>query len=269
MRTIVRHIRHESRADEFHIIPLSDPHLGNEACDEKAFASTIKRIADDPFAYWIGMGDYCDFINRKDKRFDVSSLPKWLYGAKDIPKTQIERVVAMLVPIKDKCLAFLKGNHEDDMALREGRDVYATLIEKLAPDGKQAEIEMGYSGFLLLRFHRGTERGNAWTLPLFLTHGWWGGRLMGNGALNLERLFGYVDALMVLAGHDHKRRAFPLTRLRPRANGGVERETGYCCSCGTFLDGAKYAERKGYRDAPIGSLEITVRPDSHEIKVTQ
>ncbi len=269
MRTIVRHIRYESRSDEFHFTPLADPHLGNEACDEKSYIATVKRIQADPLGYWFGLGDYCDFINRKDKRFDPESLPPWLHGHRDIAKLQVERSLDILKPVKDKCLALLSGNHEEDMAVHEGRDVYATLVEELAPDGKQAEIEMGFSGFLLLRFHRASDKQGTWTLPIFLTHGWWAGRLMGNGALNLERLFGYVDARMVLAGHDHKQRAFTLTRLRARAQGGIEHEVGYCCSCGTFLDGAKYAERRGYRDAPIGALTITVRPDSHEIKVTQ
>lgn len=269
MRTIVRHIRYESRIDEIHITPISDIHLGNEACDEKGLIATVKRIADDPMHYWIGMGDYCDFINRKDKRFDPESLAPWLLNKRDIAKLQMERIKEILLPIKDKCLALLSGNHEEDFAIREERDVYSALVNELAPDGKHGAIEMGFSGFLLLRFHRCMDRNNTWTLPLFLTHGWWAGRLYGNGALNLERLFGYVDARMILAGHDHKRRAFSLTRLRPATRGRVEREVGFCCSCGTYLDGANYAERKGYRDAPTGSLEIIVRPDSHEIKVTQ
>lgn len=269
MHTIVRHIRYESRPDEIHIIPISDIHLGNEACDEKALAATVKRIADDPLCWWIGMGDYCDFINRKDKRYDPESLPSWLYGKRDMAKIQQERITEILLPIAGKCLALLSGNHEEDIAIHEERDVYSTLVEKLAPDGKQGEIRMGYSGFLLLRFHRMVDSQNTWTLPLFLTHGWWAGKLMGNGALNLERIFGYVDALMILAGHDHKRRAFTLTRLRPLNNGKVAHETGYCCSCGTFMDGAKYAERKGYREAPIGALDIIVSPTTHQVKVTQ
>jgi len=59
------------RGDRFSIIPLADIHIGNAATDEKLLASTVQRIKDDDAAYWVGLGDYCEFINRSDKRFSV------------------------------------------------------------------------------------------------------------------------------------------------------------------------------------------------------
>jgi len=271
MRTIIKRIEYSSRGDIFRIVPISDIHLGNIACDEKLLAQTVKSVADDPFSYWIGGGDYCEFIKRRDWRFDPTVEADWLFHKSDVASEQLKRAKDYLVPIKDKCLALVKGNHEDDIATRHEHDVYASLVEAIAPDGKQGKLDLGFSGFILLRFQRVQGEGShtTWTLPFFVTHGWWGGRLYGNGALNLERVFGWVEAQLVLAGHDHKKRAFPISKLRPTRGGHVERVDGFCCSCCSFLDMAKYAEYKGYRPLPVGPLEIFVEPDKHLVKVVQ
>ena len=271
MRTITKRIEYTSRSDVFRIVPISDVHLGNVACDEKLLKATVQSIADDPFSYWIGGGDYCEFIKRRDWRWDPEVISDWLFGEPDVAAQQIKRARDYLLPIADKCLGLVKGNHEDDILRKWEHDVYATLVEALAPNGKQPQIRLGFSGFIVLRFTRmvnGTK-GTTWTLPIFATHGWWGGRLYGNGALNLEKVFGWVDAQIVLAGHDHKKRAFPISRIKPSRSGKVEKVDGFCCSCGSFLDMAKYAEYKGYRPLPVGPLEIFVTPDKREVRVVQ
>ena len=271
MRTVSRTIKYSGRGDVFRIVPLGDFHLGNVACNEKLLQQTVDDVAADDHTYWIGMGDYADFIKRRDWRYDPEVIAPWLLGKADGAGEQVRRLKELLLPIKDKCLGLLKGNHEDDICMRWEQDVYASLIEILAPRGKQQRIALGYSGFILVRFQRwpAEKRGSTWTLPIFATHGWWGGRLYGNGALNLERVFGWVEAQIILAGHDHKRRAFPISRIRPQKSGGIEKIDGLCCSCGSFLDMAKYAEYKGYRPLPVGPLEILVQPDKHEVKVIQ
>ena len=269
MQTIIQHIRYDSKSAVFRIVPLADLHLGNVACDEKALQQTVDGIAADESAYWIGMGDYAEFIKPRDMRFDQKALAPWLYGKADVARHQIARLKKLLTPIAPQCLGLLTGNHERDIQRRWDHDVYTSIVEALAPDGAQKKIRLGFSGFILLRFHRLGDRKRTWTLPLFVTHGWWGGRLYGNGGLNLERVFGWVQAQMVLAGHDHKKRALSISRVKPRANGGIERIDGWCCSCGSFLDMPRYAEERGYRPLPIGPLEILVRPYAHEVRVVQ
>ena len=78
MKIIRRKWRGLDRASTFTLYPLGDVHLGNVACDESLFRAVVNRIADDDRALWVGMGDYCDFINRTDPRFDPDSLPRWV-----------------------------------------------------------------------------------------------------------------------------------------------------------------------------------------------
>ena len=262
MEIISRTIEYPSRTDSFRIIPLADIHLGNEACAEKTLKATAKEIAEDPHAYTVLMGDMCDWINRSDKRFDPESLPSWLWGVGDTAKAQREHLIEILRPIGHKVLAILEGNHERTIERKYERDVYSTIGEALG-DGEH-KLLMGPSGFLRLSFRRRGE--GAFVVTMFLTHGWWGGRLMGNGGLNLERVAGWVDADIIAAGHDHKRRALGLSKLRATAH-TIRKMDVHCISCGTFLEMAKYAEEHGYRPQPVGPVEIHIRPDRKEVRV--
>ena len=74
----MRVIRHEwfnvSRSDVFRLVPIGDVHLGAAACDESRLVEVVKGIAADDRAYWVGLGDYCEFINMQDRRFDARTL---------------------------------------------------------------------------------------------------------------------------------------------------------------------------------------------------
>lgn len=271
MRTLIRPVRYESKLDTFRFYPLPDVHLGNKDCDERALAAWVKRVADDPLALWCGMGDYAEFINRKDKRFDEEALASWLWGVGDLAKAQRERAIETLLPIAAKCVGMVKGNHEDTIYTHTERDVYGPLVEAISQAAGGAALTLDYSGFVRLAFqyHPAQAKGSSWVCDIFVTHGWWAGRFQGNGALQLEHLSGWVDAQVVLAGHDHKLKTLAQTVVKPCKNGQVEHVRQVCGSVGAFLDGAKYAEAKGYRPTPPGYLTVTIEPNKHEIRITQ
>ena len=148
-----------SRADTFRIVPLGDVHLGNAACDEKLFKAAIDSIAADDNAYWIGMGDYADWINRKDPRHRESRLAPWLHGRDDLAMHQRQRVVETFQPIRDKCLALVKGNHEDTILKHSEVDVYYRLVEEMKTSTDH-QLALGVQGFLVLVLNRGGEHKN-------------------------------------------------------------------------------------------------------------
>ena len=57
-----RFIWHESRADVFKLVYFSDIHYLAKACAEKEVLKTRDEILNDPFTFWIGGGDYGEFI---------------------------------------------------------------------------------------------------------------------------------------------------------------------------------------------------------------
>lgn len=266
MRSITKSIEYHSRSDVFRIIPIADIHLGNKGCDEGLLKATIDDIASDANTYWVGLGDLAEWINRRDPRFDPADLPSWLmYDLKDIAEAERNRLIKYLNPIGDKCLGMVSGNHEDAILHHNERDVYTTIAEGI---GAQ-EVCLGPSGFIKVQFKRksGDSKPNSWPMVMFLTHGWWGGRKMGSGANNLESMMGWVDADLLLAGHDHKRLSFSLDKMQMDNKGGVRTTRIHGISCGTFLRDAGYAERKGYRPSNVGIVTINVIPDKRIIQV--
>lgn len=265
MRTIIRHIICESRSDYFEICPAPDVHAGNSACRESDLFVWRDEIKVSPRTLWIGMGDYGDWINRKDPRFKECAEASWLHGHNDLVKVQRDWIVAALEPIKDKCIGMVKGNHEETMEQHSERDVYGTLCEKMGAT-EQNPLALSYAGFIRLVFD--LTKTSRFTLDIFATHGWWGGRLHGNGALNLERLAGWVDAQVIFAGHDHKLKDIARVVVKPIRGGGVEYMTQVGASCGAFLDGADYAEKSVFEPTPHGFQKLTVWPDSHRLALT-
>ena len=102
------------RGTRFTVVPLGDIHLGNAACDESLFKGAIERIASDESCYWLGMGDFCEFINVTDPRFSPDSLAPWIKMAHigDLAKAQRDRFLDFIEPIASRCLGMIEGNHE-------------------------------------------------------------------------------------------------------------------------------------------------------------
>jgi len=97
---------------------------------------------------------------------------------------------------------------------------------------------------------------------------------MGAGALNLERVASRVASDVVIAGHDHKNRAFPVTEIVSTKNNEIRVKQVWCISSGTYLgtdEGewgqADYAERAGYRAVGAGGVVLEVTPDKRKIQV--
>ena len=104
MRVVRREFFNIKRPDLFKIVPLGDVHIGAAACDEELFRSVVKGIAQDPDAYWIGMGDYCDWINVQDRRSNLGVLADWISVSDlvDLGSVQRERFCEIVSPIAHK-----------------------------------------------------------------------------------------------------------------------------------------------------------------------
>ena len=113
MKVISRSWYNVTRDDRWTLYPLGDVHLGNVACHEREFRALVQRIAADDRALWVGMGDYCDFVNMSDPRFTTESLAPWVKMSHlgDLAQSQMERFVEIVEPIAGKCLGLIEGNH--------------------------------------------------------------------------------------------------------------------------------------------------------------
>lgn len=269
MRSIIKSIAYESSADTIKVVPLADLHLGSASCDETLLKFIVKQIAADPMCYWVGLGDYAEYITRKDPRHKETRLAGWLHGIDDLATAQTEKVIEILSPIREKCLALLVGNHELTILKHSEVDVYARLCEAIRPDPKIA-IAMGVQGFLVLRMRRS---GNSWPVRFYLHHGYGGGRLEGGHALTLGRVFKDFDTDVVLMGHRHCKYVLPRIQIAVSRGGRIYERAQVGCFCGSFMRGYSdqtevYSEVRGLPPLPVGPLMLTLIPAKKKIEVT-
>jgi hypothetical protein len=271
METLEKRIKYASRSDVFSLYFLGDLHVGSASCDEAAIATTVKEIKADPLAYWIGLGDLCEFISRHDFRFRQSQLATWLRGdeleySDDLVAKEIEITTAKLKPIADKCLGLLYGNHEDKQLTAFDRDVHRELVKGIGVNSLSDEA------WIRMVFRRGGKLGNAGTvLDIYCHHGWFAGRKAGAKVNNLHDLFGSWDADIIAVGHGHERLiAPPFITMRMNQTGQIEERRRYALMTGSYMrshvvGNTSYASAKGFRPTDIGAVKLTFAPDKRRI----
>ena len=214
------------------------------------------------------MGDMMDCINRKDPRHEEENLAPWLQHKNNVLTIQQKRLINVLQPIGETCLAYVIGNHELAVSKHCNMDMYETIIDGIKPsDTDVLDIRMGISGFLLLKFRRngGGRKGGTHTMRFYMHHGYGGGDLMGGKALKLERLAGRYDADIHLMGHTHTLMVFPTVLTRADRAGRIVMDKRYQCQTGSLLQNAledttTYSELGGKAALPLGVIEIKIKP---------
>lgn len=127
----------------FKLYALGDIHAGTIHCVEEDIKRKVAEIAKERNAYWIGMGDYAEFITPKDKRFDPSqkAIAEWC-KQDNIAHDQTEWIYKLFKPIAKKCVGLLYGNHEESMRIFNHDNVQQNICEDLGVDN------LGFSCFL-------------------------------------------------------------------------------------------------------------------------
>lgn len=276
MFVLRREFYNVSRSDKFRIVPLGDIHIGAAACDERLLDRVVSRIAGDEECYWVGMGDYCEFIPVSDRRrFDASTLAKWVQvqDLGDLAAVQKQRFLDKIKPIAGKCLGLVKGNHEDFIRRYYERDIYAEIVcgvKEMAGLKASDRLALGTYGWIRLMFYRTKQKstkGGARTIKFNVHHGFVGGRMAGAKALNMQRWLWTHDADVVLFGHSHNQAAQREAVEILDKGGNVITQVRRGVYCGSFLrngiEGSNtYSETQGYLPMPIGGVEIVLHPGS-------
>jgi hypothetical protein len=273
MQTVMHEWRALSRADIWRLFPLFDIHLGHRGCDERLLKATVKRIDEDDHARWIGGGDYCEFINRSDKRYDEAMVAKWLLGARDLAGRQLDKLVALLKPIAPKCLGLVMGNKEERILRKYERDIYGALVTEMKQAGGMEPTQrlgLGWYGWIVLKYYRSPapQRKRACVMKIVTHHGFSTGRLAGANALNLERWLWQHNCALGLMGHSHRRLPSDVDHKDVSASGKPLYLKSKGAFCGSFLGkyiddvegAAPYYERAGFFGKAPGGIEIVLRP---------
>lgn len=277
-----RYIWHPSRSDQIKLVYFSDIHWMSKACAEKEVIKQRDAIRDDPNTFWIGGGDYGEFIGFGDaKRFDPDAVAEHV-TVKDLGALGKRTYVAirdLFQPIKHKCLGLIIGNHEKQyMRRQQQEDLHGWLCTELGV------ADLGYSCFMDVVFCRQPRMGK--TPLLSSTHGPAGGvesfRVFchhGAGAAQtkggkINRLTAFMrnfDADIYFMGHIHDQLGCRLTPLCADADClKIRHRTKLGVVSGSYLKTysqgtTTYGEQKGYEPTTLGAAWVMVVPETREL----
>ena len=120
---------------------LSDLHLEDKNCDMRAATSRVDAIKNDPRALAVLNGD---ILNNATKG-SVSDI----YSETLTPMKAIDRVVALLYPIREQVIGADTGNHEWRTYKQDGIDIMRLVCRELgceqvySPEGVLIFLRMG------------------------------------------------------------------------------------------------------------------------------
>lgn len=265
MEYTYRKIGYQSRSDIFRVFPLGDIHAGAVYCSESSIRKKVAQIQEDDFAYWVGMGDYCEAITKNDKRFDVSGLADWVNKG-NIIESQRRFIVNLFKPIAHKCLGMLEGNHEVSIRLSHQDDLYSNICDDLGV------IKLGYSCFLDIAFSR--LNGHVSMYRGHLTHG--AGAAQTDGA-QINRLLAALKSFegdWYAMGHLHCIKTESSKPILTVSKAGKIVEKTRCAAItGSWFKSyeqgqrASYAEQKGYQPTALGCPVFVFDPNNGIVDV--
>jgi predicted phosphodiesterase len=227
---------------------VGDLHIGDLNCEYTMIQDTIDRIKADPYALVIGMGDWLNVATKH-------SVGKAVFDQEYDTTQQLKIARRMFLPIKDKLVGLLEGNHEYRLS-KEGFNITDVMAETLDTEF------LGYSTLLSINI-QGTR------YVVYATHGHGGGSTKGGVVNKLKKLDNVVNADIYLRGHSHQLLHFkqPIRSVSPVDNSIIETERWYV-DTGSFLSyDDSYAEKANFTPANLGSPIITLFPDRINITI--
>jgi len=262
MRVVQKTIKY-TRKSLIKIYLVGDIHGGTVHCHQSLLEQTIKKIKDNPEAYWIDMGDKCEFISTKDKRWDGGGIAGWV-KPDYIGISQADWYMDLMTPVKDKCLGLIEGNHESTWTGQTDTNVQHYICSKMGvPD-------LSAACFIRFNFKRAsTDK----SLTGFFTHGAGSAITPGAKLTRLQRLMDSFEADIVAQGHVHElltysRPYMELDRtLQVKQRVKVGALTG--CYFRTYTQdvASSYGERKNYPPVMLGSPVVVYNPDDNILSI--
>lgn len=194
----------------FTLYGLGDVHIGTIFHDRALWLKTINEIKNNPYALWIGGGDYLECITHHDKkRYNKQTIPPEYWGIDDVVKAQIDQFIKDVTPIKDKCIGLMNGNHEASQLKYNGYDAMGHILDNLNADLPESRKikHLGFACYTRLTFQRTDKDGKrmrSFNQVIYATHGKKGGGKRAGSKINpLEDIADGNEADIVMKFHVH------------------------------------------------------------------
>lgn len=256
----IKMIKHKIEAkDGILVYGLSDLHIGSREFEEGLFNQFVRSILQEENRYCVVVGDIID----NGTKNSVTGP----YGSTMSPRDQREYATELLMPIKDRVLGFVSGNHERRSTKESDTDPAELIAERLdlwdryRPGTAFISVDLG-------KRTNHTKRPPKYCIAI--THGSSGGQLMGAGLNKADQFAVASGADLVIMGHSHKSAVAPAARLECLHGKGVMVQRKYAVMiCTAWLSYGGYPLDMALKSLPISPNRAWLAANEHEIEIMQ
>lgn len=263
-KILVHPIIYESAKDIIKIKPIMDLHKGAKTCDIKAFKEYLKDR--DEKTWFMTVGDLWDAIYFRDKRFKASEHD---HTFDDDPiDIEVQEMVDLLLPIKDRLICIGHGNHEETILKMH----HTNMSKRLADTLKIPFVGYSYWLRLMLGWKGG---GRVRSIDFFCTHGFGGGtRTEGGSITKYSKFSDRFLCDVFIAGHDHRKQyvRYPLLGIAGVKDVKLISRTKLVCLGGSWkkaysdTTSATWEETKGFPASEIGGMTVEIKTTDKGVK---
>ncbi len=223
------HFFYESK-DEVNLYIISDVHVGAHGFDSKSFLNHVARIDADDKAAVVILGDLIDNATQGSKGC--------VFSQRMMPQKQIEKIIEMLYPIRDKIIFWCSGNHCERTFRQTGSDPGYTMCLGLGCLDRYNYVH----GFV-------TIKAKGKTYKLYATHN------IGKSESKLKTMArAHPDCDAILGGHIHQSKVVPVAQQLH--NGNIK--TTYAVTGGAWLKDESYSISAAYEPVSMEQPVITL-----------
>ena len=195
---------------KFSICCMSDIHRDSSKCDEALFRQHLNEAKKRNSVVLIA-GDLFDAMQgHDDPRRSMDELMTKYKTSSYFDALVMDTAEFFIKDYKDLQFIFALGNHETSVLTHNSTNLIDRLVYAINTQGGHA-IGGGYYGWLRLMFAHGG--GNRITKRLYWHHGKGASAVMSFGTLDSRRQASYVEADIILNGHNHQAYYLPIKKV--------------------------------------------------------
>lgn len=227
------------------IYVFSDWHIGDVHSNIVEIKELIEKVKNDEDALVICNGD---LMNNATKTSISDS-----YAETIPPMQQVDMLVELLEPVKDKIICMTQGNHEARTYYNDGIDLTQFVAMKLDIAKKYAKE----GAAILLKFgHKQAHKDQKMFYTLYVTHGSGGGRKEGSKVIRVADMANTIDTDIYVHSHSHLPFVFKEDFFRLHtSNASIEKVTKLFVNSSAKLEYGGYGESKEFKpssqDCPV------------------
>lgn len=235
---------------------VGDSHAGSKCADKHGLETCLETVWRDKHAHLISMGDECDVIIPKDKRYDLETSDMELRFIHE----QFGYIEKLLKPIADekRLIGMIMGNHGSTFAIETIHNELIRMCDRFGTHylGETAVVKVN-----LTKNNKIIK-----TYIIHVSHGYGGGYELGSAVNRISKEPRIIlNAAVHACGHTHKLFVFPDV-VGLEVNNVLKTHYAWFINTGSFLrayvtDMDSYAQKKHYKPNPLGYAVLHLSKD--------